>query len=102
MPVSEERWCSKLLITANHVSAAIVSVAGYTDCLQNVPGTFQRESLSFSVIIHSIWTLLMPTSEYIVSPALHVTKIPEQLSPDSAAPLLCGMFFILASRQYQR
>ncbi|CAG8933841.1 unnamed protein product [Penicillium salamii] len=29
---------------------------------------------------------------YIVSPALHVTKIPEQLSPDSAAPLLCGMF----------
>ncbi|CAG8391078.1 unnamed protein product [Penicillium salamii] len=27
---------------------------------------------------------------YIVSPALHVTKIPEQLSPDSAAPLLCA------------
>ncbi|KAJ5881687.1 Alcohol dehydrogenase superfamily zinc-type [Penicillium soppii] len=28
--------------------------------------------------------------EYIVSPALHVTKIPEKLSPDSAAPLLCA------------
>ncbi|CAG7921627.1 unnamed protein product [Penicillium olsonii] len=35
----------------------------------NTPGTFQQ---------------------YIVSPALHVTKIPEQLSPDSAAPLLCA------------
>ncbi|KAJ6179639.1 hypothetical protein N7519_010100 [Penicillium mononematosum] len=35
----------------------------------NVPGTFQQ---------------------YIVSPALHVTRIPEQLSPDSAAPLLCA------------
>ncbi|KAJ5571143.1 hypothetical protein N7535_004803 [Penicillium sp. DV-2018c] len=27
---------------------------------------------------------------YIVSPAQHVTRIPEQLSPDSAAPLLCA------------
>ncbi|KAK9853947.1 Alcohol dehydrogenase superfamily [Penicillium brevicompactum] len=35
----------------------------------NTPGTFQQ---------------------YIVSPALHVTKIPKQLSPDSAAPLLCA------------
>ncbi|KAJ5363093.1 hypothetical protein N7541_003937 [Penicillium brevicompactum] len=35
----------------------------------NKPGTFQQ---------------------YIVSPALHVTKIPKQLSPDSAAPLLCA------------
>ncbi|CAG8182167.1 unnamed protein product [Penicillium nalgiovense] len=35
----------------------------------NVPGTFQQ---------------------YIVSPAIHVTRIPEQLSPDSAAPLLCA------------
>ncbi|KAJ9285927.1 hypothetical protein DTO021C3_6488 [Paecilomyces variotii] len=35
----------------------------------NVPGTFQQ---------------------YIVAPALHVTKIPPQLSPDEAAPLLCA------------
>ncbi|KAL4807093.1 hypothetical protein BDV18DRAFT_136871 [Aspergillus unguis] len=35
----------------------------------NVPGTFQQ---------------------YIVSPAVHVTKIPPQLSPDEAAPLLCA------------
>ena len=36
-------------------------------------------------------TVLTVHLEYIVSPALHVTKIPKQLSPDSAAPLLCGM-----------
>ncbi|KAL4797081.1 alcohol dehydrogenase [Aspergillus venezuelensis] len=35
----------------------------------NVPGTFQQ---------------------YIVSPAVHVTRIPEQLPPDEAAPLLCA------------
>ncbi|KAL4751714.1 hypothetical protein BDW72DRAFT_89316 [Aspergillus terricola var. indicus] len=35
----------------------------------NVPGTFQQ---------------------YIVSPAVHVTRIPPQLSPDEAAPLLCA------------
>ncbi|KAL5332172.1 chaperonin 10-like protein [Aspergillus crustosus] len=35
----------------------------------NVPGTFQQ---------------------YIVSPAVHVTKIPAELSPDEAAPLLCA------------
>ncbi|KAL4931317.1 zinc-dependent alcohol dehydrogenase [Aspergillus undulatus] len=35
----------------------------------NVPGTFQQ---------------------YIVSPAVHVTKIPAQLPPDEAAPLLCA------------
>ncbi|KAL2815706.1 hypothetical protein BJX63DRAFT_156521 [Aspergillus granulosus] len=35
----------------------------------NVPGTFQQ---------------------YIVSPAAHVTKIPAQLPPDEAAPLLCA------------
>ncbi|KAJ5666288.1 Alcohol dehydrogenase superfamily zinc-type [Penicillium maclennaniae] len=28
--------------------------------------------------------------EYIVSPAIHVTKIPSELSPDTAAPLLCA------------
>lgn len=35
----------------------------------NVPGTFQQ---------------------YIVSPALHVTRIPASISPDLAAPLLCA------------
>ncbi|KAF5855321.1 hypothetical protein ETB97_009440, partial [Aspergillus alliaceus] len=35
----------------------------------NVPGTFQQ---------------------YIVSPAVHVTRIPSQLAPDEAAPLLCA------------
>ncbi|PTU19356.1 hypothetical protein P175DRAFT_0517638 [Aspergillus ochraceoroseus IBT 24754] len=35
----------------------------------NVPGTFQQ---------------------YLVSPAAHVTKIPEELDPDTAAPLLCA------------
>ncbi|KAL2826041.1 hypothetical protein BJY01DRAFT_229923 [Aspergillus pseudoustus] len=35
----------------------------------NVPGTFQQ---------------------YIVSPAAHVTKIPSELPPDEAAPLLCA------------
>lgn len=30
--------------------------------------------------------------EYLVSPAVHVTKIPSQLEPDVAAPLLCGMW----------
>lgn len=29
--------------------------------------------------------------EYLVSPAVHVTRIPSQLEPDVAAPLLCGM-----------
>jgi hypothetical protein len=29
--------------------------------------------------------------EYLVSPAIHATKIPPGLSPDTAAPLLCGM-----------
>lgn len=29
--------------------------------------------------------------EYIVSPAIHATIIPPSLSPDLAAPLLCGM-----------
>ena len=28
--------------------------------------------------------------EYIVSPAVHVTKIPKELPPAEAAPLLCG------------
>ncbi|KAE8359878.1 hypothetical protein BDV27DRAFT_48979 [Aspergillus caelatus] len=35
----------------------------------NVPGTFQQ---------------------YIVSPAIHVTKIPSEITPDVAAPLLCA------------
>ncbi|OGM43179.1 alcohol dehydrogenase [Aspergillus bombycis] len=35
----------------------------------NVPGTFQQ---------------------YIVSPAIHVTKIPSEIAPDVAAPLLCA------------
>ncbi|KAG2413642.1 hypothetical protein HFD88_002831 [Aspergillus terreus] len=35
----------------------------------NVPGTFQQ---------------------YIVSPAIHVTKVPSELAPDVAAPLLCA------------
>ncbi|OJJ46728.1 hypothetical protein ASPZODRAFT_16479 [Penicilliopsis zonata CBS 506.65] len=35
----------------------------------NVPGTFQQ---------------------YIVSPAIHVTSIPSELPPDTAAPLLCA------------
>ncbi|KAB8258013.1 hypothetical protein BDV32DRAFT_151826 [Aspergillus pseudonomiae] len=35
----------------------------------NVPGTFQQ---------------------YIVSPAIHVTKIPPEIAPDVAAPLLCA------------
>ncbi|KAJ5484000.1 Alcohol dehydrogenase 1 [Penicillium diatomitis] len=35
----------------------------------NVPGTFQQ---------------------YIVTPAVHATKIPAELSPDTAAPLLCA------------
>jgi hypothetical protein len=30
--------------------------------------------------------------EYIVSPALHVTKIPSEIPPELAAPLLCGAF----------
>lgn len=55
--------------------------------MQNVPGTFQRRSLRYK-----IWCkLLICCLEYIVSPARHVTRIPEQLSPDTAAPLLCGM-----------
>ncbi|KAJ9486914.1 hypothetical protein VN97_g6414 [Penicillium thymicola] len=48
----------------NHTACPYQKNAG-----ANVPGTFQQ---------------------YIVSPALHVTKIPEQLSPASAAPLLCA------------
>ncbi|KAJ5143756.1 uncharacterized protein N7515_002543 [Penicillium bovifimosum] len=48
----------------NHTACPYQKNAG-----ANVPGTFQQ---------------------YIVSPAQHVTKIPEQLSPDSAAPLLCA------------
>ncbi|KAJ5753641.1 uncharacterized protein N7511_007794 [Penicillium nucicola] len=48
----------------NHTACPYQKNAG-----ANVPGTFQQ---------------------YIVSPARHVTKIPEQLSPDTAAPLLCA------------
>lgn len=33
----------------------------------------------------------MVYKEYIVSPAIHATIIPPGLSPDLAAPLLCGM-----------
>ncbi|KAJ5150034.1 Alcohol dehydrogenase 1 [Penicillium atrosanguineum] len=44
-------------------------VAGHEGVGTNVPGTFQQ---------------------YIVSPAIHVTKIPSELSPDLAAPLLCA------------
>ncbi|KAF7585228.1 hypothetical protein BBP40_011613 [Aspergillus hancockii] len=29
-------------------------------------------------------------SNYLVSPAIHVTKIPPELAPDAAAPLLCA------------
>lgn len=46
MPISEERWCSKLLTIEHHQSMCphgIVSVADCIGGLQNVPGTFQRE-----------------------------------------------------------
>jgi D-arabinose 1-dehydrogenase-like Zn-dependent alcohol dehydrogenase len=33
---------------------------------------------------------MLTDPEYIVSPAIHVTKIPSELAPDVAAPLLCG------------
>lgn len=34
--------------------------------------------------------------EYLVSPAVHATQIPNDLSADLAAPLLCGEFLISA------
>lgn len=63
------RWlystCLKCEICAiNHTACPNQRNAG-----ANVPGTFQQ---------------------YIVSPAIHVTRIPSELSPDSAAPLLCA------------
>ncbi|GAB1213625.1 hypothetical protein ATERTT37_002775 [Aspergillus terreus] len=33
---------------------------------------------------------MLTDPEYIVSPAIHVTKIPSELAPDVAAPLLCA------------
>ncbi|KAJ6108586.1 Alcohol dehydrogenase 1 [Penicillium sp. IBT 18751x] len=63
------RWlyssCLKCEICAiNHTACPNQRNAG-----ANVPGTFQQ---------------------YIVSPAIHVTRIPSELSPDTAAPLLCA------------
>ncbi|KAF7712118.1 Zinc-type alcohol dehydrogenase [Penicillium ucsense] len=48
----------------NHTSCPFQKNAG-----ANVPGTFQQ---------------------YIVTPAMHATRIPAELSPDTAAPLLCA------------
>ncbi|KAJ5176016.1 Alcohol dehydrogenase 1 [Penicillium canariense] len=63
------RWlyssCLECEICAiNHTSCPYQKNAG-----ANVPGTFQQ---------------------YLVSPAIHATKIPPGLSPDTAAPLLCA------------
>ncbi|KAJ5363713.1 Alcohol dehydrogenase 1 [Penicillium cataractarum] len=63
------RWlyssCLECEICAiNHTSCPYQKNAG-----ANVPGTFQQ---------------------YLVSPAIHATKIPPGLSPDIAAPLLCA------------
>ncbi|KGO41499.1 Alcohol dehydrogenase superfamily, zinc-type [Penicillium expansum] len=64
--VDEKQWMGTRceICEINHTVCPYQKNAG-----ANVPGTFQQ---------------------YIVSPALHVTRIPEQLSPDSAAPLLCA------------
>ncbi|KAJ5444531.1 Alcohol dehydrogenase 1 [Penicillium daleae] len=63
------RWlyssCLECEICAiNHTSCPYQKNAG-----ANVPGTFQQ---------------------YLVSPAIHATKIPPGLAPDTAAPLLCA------------
>ncbi|KAF3394419.1 hypothetical protein F1880_004882 [Penicillium rolfsii] len=63
------RWlyssCLECEICAvNHTSCPYQKNAG-----ANVPGTFQQ---------------------YLVSPAVHATKIPSGLAPDTAAPLLCA------------
>ncbi|KGO76990.1 Polyketide synthase, enoylreductase [Penicillium italicum] len=64
--VDEKQWMGTRceICEINHTVCPYQKNAG-----ANVPGTFQQ---------------------YIVSPALHVTRIPEQLSPDTAAPLLCA------------
>ncbi|KKK25824.1 alcohol dehydrogenase [Aspergillus ochraceoroseus] len=51
-------------------------------------------SVSIYLITHKKRVRLRPKPtyriEYLVSPAAHVTKIPEELDPDTAAPLLCA------------
>jgi hypothetical protein len=56
---------------------------------QNVPGTFQRE-LTLLRLPQDQLSMVDTWLEFIVSPAEHVTIIPPELDPDTAAPLLCG------------
>ncbi|KAE8372415.1 chaperonin 10-like protein [Aspergillus bertholletiae] len=76
--VNEQEWIGKRvgirwlyssclnceICAVNHTACPYQKNAG-----ANVPGTFQQ---------------------YIVSPAIHVTKIPSEIAPDVAAPLLCA------------
>ncbi|KAJ5133359.1 Alcohol dehydrogenase 1 [Penicillium atrosanguineum] len=82
--VDEKLWMGqrvgiRLVLMGSSASSSSSSSSGLTRACPNqrnaganVPGTFQQDP------------------EYIVSPAIHVTKIPSKLSPDLAAPLLCA------------
>lgn len=66
---------------------------------KNVPGTFQRKlshtllKLIFCLVDVHLLNQTWLSSEYLVSPAIHATKLPPELAPDTAAPLLCGTIF---------
>ncbi|KAJ5805089.1 hypothetical protein N7474_010976 [Penicillium riverlandense] len=72
--VDETQWIGQRVGISSCLQCEICAI-NHTACPYqknagaNVPGTFQQ---------------------YIVSPAMHVTKIPAGLSPETAAPLLCA------------
>ncbi|KAE8160318.1 chaperonin 10-like protein [Aspergillus tamarii] len=72
--VDEQEWIGRRVGISSCLNCEICAVNNTACPYQknagaNVPGTFQQ---------------------YIVSPAIHVTKIPSEIAPDVAAPLLCA------------
>ncbi|KAJ5787497.1 hypothetical protein N7457_002487 [Penicillium paradoxum] len=72
----------------NHVDESFAPLGGSTALVASVK--FAKSTIPHVHIREMLVQTYLELSSYIVSPALHVTKIPEQLSPDSAAPLLCA------------
>ncbi|KAE8309646.1 chaperonin 10-like protein [Aspergillus transmontanensis] len=72
--IDEQEWIGRRVGIRSCLNCEICAVNNTACPYQknagaNVPGTFQQ---------------------YIVSPAIHVTKIPSEIAPDVAAPLLCA------------
>lgn len=57
---------------------------------QNIPGTFQRRSLSS--VQSCTWLAIDSGLEYVAVSSAFVHLLPENLDSSLAAPLLCGKF----------